>query len=347
MKKIAIIGGGIGGLLSAIQLARKYEVTLIERKCYPQHRVCGEYVSNEVLPFLSSCNVLPETLELPQINQFMLSSSSGRAVTLPLDMGGFGISRSTFDALLYEKAKALGVSFILNTEVSEAKFLDGKFLVNTTSGDLDSDFVIGAFGKRSKLDIHLRRPFVEKRSPYVGVKYHLKTDHPKQLIALHNFEGGYCGMSHVENDTVNLCYLVHRDLLRKHGTIEQLQKEVLSKNPFLRSVFENADFLFKKPETINEISFETKSPVENHIFMVGDAAGMITPLCGNGMAMAVRSSKLLCDLLLENDLNRDSLERAYEVVWKKYFTRKLWFGRQVQKLSTPSLQTSQLMWLYM
>ena len=57
--------------------------------------------------------------------------------------------------------------------------------------------------------------------------------------------------------------------------------------------------LFEKPEVINEITFEKQDPVSNHILMCGDAAGMITPLCGNGMAMAIHSAKILSGLIIE------------------------------------------------
>ena len=53
-----MVGGGLAGLISAIGLAEKgIGVTLIEKKSYPFHRVCGEYISNEVLPYLQSLNI--------------------------------------------------------------------------------------------------------------------------------------------------------------------------------------------------------------------------------------------------------------------------------------------------
>ena len=53
MTDAVIIGGGLAGLVSSIELARRgFSVIVIERKHYPFHRVCGEYVSNEVRPYL-------------------------------------------------------------------------------------------------------------------------------------------------------------------------------------------------------------------------------------------------------------------------------------------------------
>lgn len=50
---VLIIGGGLAGLASAIHLSQKgLNVTLIEKSAYPKHKVCGEYISNEILPYL-------------------------------------------------------------------------------------------------------------------------------------------------------------------------------------------------------------------------------------------------------------------------------------------------------
>jgi flavin-dependent dehydrogenase len=108
----------------------------------------------------------------------------------------------------------------------------------------------------------------------------------------------------------------------------------LFENPYLSAIFKNSEFLFEKPEIINEISFETKEPVWNHILMMGDAAGMITPLCGNGMAMAIHSAKILSELIRKTfesgNFNRAQLENQYTNSWNKTFKRRLWIGRQIQ-----------------
>jgi menaquinone-9 beta-reductase len=345
MKKIVIVGGGLAGLLSAVQLSRAgIECTLIEKREYPFHRVCGEYISNEVVPFLQSLDAFPEPLHPSSINRFQLSATNGKSSFLQLDLGGFGISRFAFDYFLYERAKALGVTFLLNTEVEQVDFNNEKFTIRCASISLEADVVIGSHGKRSKVDMALKRSFIQKRSPYVGVKYHVRTDFPTDLVALHNFEGGYCGANNVENDITNLCYLVHRDVVRKQGGIEALETQVLKSNPHLKYLFDNSDFLFDKPETINEITFETKEPVYNHMLMAGDAAGMITPLCGNGMAMAIHASKIVSDLIIQfckdKNYTRLQLESDYARKWKMLFERRLWQGRQIQKLFGSALASN-------
>lgn len=309
--------------------------TVLEKRSYPFHRVCGEYVSNETKPFLKRSQLFPGDFSPPEIHRFVMSSPSGNAGTTRLGMGGFGISRFVFDDFLYRNARAAGVEFYLNTEAGNIQFVEEKFHVSTAERIFEADLVIGAFGKRSKLDRVLDRPFVRRRSPYAAVKYHVRTDHPSDVIALHNFEGGYCGVSAVEGGTTNVCYLVHRDLLRKAGSISALEQEHLLKNPRLKELWRNAEFLFPRPEVINEISFETKSPVEDHVLFAGDAAGMIAPLCGNGMSMAIHSGVIVSGLasaFCRNAVTRSQLEKSYRSLWTKRFRNRLWYGRTVQKM---------------
>lgn len=338
MRDAIIVGGGLAGLVNALRLAKAgLDVLLIERKSYPFHRVCGEYISNEVVPFLQSIDAYPEKLKPASIKHFMLSACSGHYSTTSLGLGGFGISRYAFDQFLYERARQAGAKFLLETQVQDIIYKNDQFHVYLPQSEqLTAKVVIGAYGKRSRLDKQLQRAFIRQRSPYIGVKYHIKTAFPDDYIALHNFKGGYCGISRVENGTYNLCYLGSRASLRKYGNIKAMEEAVLYQNPFLREIFNRAEFLFDKPEVINEVSFASKKTVENHILMSGDTAGLITPLCGNGMAMAIHSAKILSELIIHHyhpvRFDRNALGREYTRQWQQLFAPRLWVGRNTQKL---------------
>lgn len=344
MKQVIIIGGGIAGLIAANVLAQKgFKCLVIERKAYPTHRVCGEYISNEATPYLKSLGLFPEKFNPPQITRFLLSSIGGKCETLPLDTGGFGISRFEFDNFLYDMARLRGVEFQLNTEVTNVDFQNQNFSVKTSQGAITAPVVLAAYGKRSRLDMQLKRNFVLQRSPYVGVKYHVAVDYPSDLISLHNFPGGYCGINSVEHGKINICYLSHRDNFRKFKTVDDIERHVLFTNPRLKETIVNATPLWEKPEVINEITFASKTPVEDHMLMIGDSAGMIAPLCGNGMAIAIHSAKLASDLVasfLEGQIDRNQLEENYRKVWKLHFSTRLLAGRTIQKLFGSSLASS-------
>src|SRR4051812_29820818 len=112
MKDIIIVGGGLAGLTNAIQLADAgLDVLVIEKKSYPFHRVCGEYISNETLPFLKSIGADLSVLFPSNINRLLVSSPGGSKMEMPLQMGGFGVSRYSLDNYLYSLALSRGVSF--------------------------------------------------------------------------------------------------------------------------------------------------------------------------------------------------------------------------------------------
>jgi len=338
MSEVLIVGGGLAGLTNAILLQKNgYQVRLIEKKKYPFHRVCGEYISNEVLPFLNSLNIGISELGPSRINRLAVTSVSGKILHSDLALGGFGISRFKLDDLLYQHAERLGVEFIFE-KVNDIQFAEGKFRISTSENKVfESPIAIAAYGKRSNLDQKLTRSFFYKRSPYLGVKYHIKTDLAGNLIRLDNFQGGYCGVSKVEDDKYCLCYLSETANLKKYSGIPEMEEQVLFRNPHLRNLFKNSEFLFEKPEVINEISFERKTLTENHLLFCGDSAGMITPLCGNGMAIAIHSGKILAESIMRfakigSEINRTGLEQEYKIRWEKQFALRLKSGRMIQKL---------------
>ncbi|MCE7057884.1 NAD(P)/FAD-dependent oxidoreductase [Algoriphagus sp. AGSA1] len=334
-RKIVVIGGGLAGLVSAYLLAKNgQQVLLVEKKHFPFHRVCGEYLSNEVLVFLKKEGLLPIHQDFPQISRFLFSDTSGKEVKVPLSLGGFGISRYVLDEYIYREVLKVGGEVKTGIQVESVSFngQERQFTVRLVGGEeFIGDYVIGAFGKRSKLDKVLKRAFIDKRSPYIGVKYHIKSDFIRDTVGLYNFKGGYCGINAIEDGKSNLCYLGNRDHLREYGSIPAMEREILWKNAGLKRLFSDSEFLFEKPEVINEINFEPKAPIENHILMAGDSAGLITPLCGNGMAMAIHSGKLAAEAILYGK-SRNEVEDKYRKDWNLNFRRRLWVGRKVQLL---------------
>lgn len=336
-ESVIIIGGGLAGLCASIHLAKaKIKTVIIEKHTYPRHKVCGEYISNEVLPYLKFLGFNPFDFGAKKISKFELTTSDNKSIKAKLPLGGFGMSRYQMDYQLFKIAKDTGVSFIYD-QVTNVEFKDDQFAVTTkTHGSYHSNLVIGAFGKRSNLDVELKRSFIKRKSPYLGVKIHVSGDFPEDKVALHNFRGGYCGVSKVENNHINLCYISSFEAFKPYKDIAAFQKDVLFKNKALAGLFSKSKVEFDTPLSISQISFKTKSPVERHILMCGDSAGMIHPLCGNGMGMAIRSAQLaaLCiiDYLQEKIETRTAMEKMYENMWQQNFRFRLMVGRTIAYL---------------
>lgn len=338
---LAIAGGGLAGLALSIQVARQgYKVILFEKEQYPFHRVCGEYISLESWDFLEELGVDLSSLDLPEIRKLIVSGVNGNCLKQHLPLGGFGISRYELDFMLAGLAGLNNVEVVENCKVNDIRFEDELFQIETTKGNYTSVQAAACYGKRSNLDIKWERPFAmakkNKLNNYIGIKYHVNTKFPADTIALHIFPDGYCGISKVEEDKYCLCYLTTAANLKKsNNDIVRMEHEILSRNPHLRKLFNDSIKLWKEPVIISQISFDEKSQVQDHILMIGDAAGMITPLCGNGMSMALHGSKLAAKQIIRFlgfAISRHEMEEQYAQDWKKIFSARLRTGRFIQRL---------------
>jgi menaquinone-9 beta-reductase len=336
---IAIIGGGLAGLAASILSAKAgYRTVLFEKEKYPYHKVCGEYISLESWDFIESLGLPLSNMKLPIIQQLNISSPNGKIFATRLPLGGFGISRYLLDYELSNIAKQVGVTVYEETKVTDIVFKDEGFTVQSSLHNTTAKFVLCSFGKRSNLDVKWNRQFVQQKpnklNNYIGVKYHIQTNHPANLISLHNFEDGYCGISQIEDEQYCLCYLTTAANLKKSGnSVQQMEQQILFQNPHLKKIFTEARFLYAAPVTISQISFEQKQQVENHMLMVGDTAGLITPLCGNGMSMALHAGKIsfeCANLFLQGKLSRQQMEEEYCAAWKQQFAARLRTGRLIQ-----------------
>ena len=337
---VAIAGGGLAGLALGIQCAQAgYRTILFEKEKYPFHKVCGEYISAESWNFLEELGVPLSQMNLPIIRRLLVTAPNGKELRQNLPLGGFGISRYKLDAMLADIARQNGVELSESTKVDGIKFGNEVFSLQSFGGSYHAKVVVGAFGKRTNLDVRWSRKFILKKhnklNNYIGVKYHIKTSWPEDLIALHNFENGYCGISKIEENKYCFCYLTAAKNLERWGnSIPEMEKQVLCRNRHLKMIFENAEKLSQSPVTISQISFDKKEQIHNHVLLVGDAAGMIAPLCGNGMSMALHGSKIAFEqinLFLQNKIARWQMEENYVSAWKKQFSGRLRTGRMVQR----------------
>jgi flavin-dependent dehydrogenase len=337
---VAIVGGGLAGLAAAIQLSKVgHSVILFEKEKYPFHKVCGEYVSLESWNFLAGLDLPLQQMQVPIIDRFLLTAPNGKAFRTELPLGGFGISRYRLDSLLENIAKQNGVFILEETKVDDVVFSGNNFTIHFHSKEIKAKVCCAAYGKRSNLDIKWKRNFLDtadkRLDNYVAVKYHIKTAWDRNVIGLHNFENGYCGISKIEEDKYCLCYMTNAENLKtNNNSIQQLEENILYQNPHLKKIFLNSQRCASFPVTISQINFNKKTQVENHVLMLGDSAGMITPLCGNGMSIALHTSKIAAGLItdyLRAKISRAEMEDQYKKLWAQHFAGRLKTGRTLQK----------------
>lgn len=335
---VAIIGGGLAGLALANDLAiRGRKVIVFEKGEYPRHKVCGEYISMESHGYLLRLCPQIGLLNLPSIKNFMLTTTGKSDYKTRLDLGGFGISRYLLENMLYEKAEEAGVKVVLNAKVEAVIHSSAnEKLIRTTTGNFTARLVSNATGRKSNFETK-EGGRKKSRINYVGVKYHIKTERDPEQIEIHNFPGGYCGISNIEDGKSCLCYIVNSEKLIQAGnSIPELERMFLFRNENLRKIFDSSSFLFKTPLTISGINFNIKSSVNDGIFYLGDSAGSISPITGNGMSMALRSSFVLAremENFFSGRITIGELNSNYSKFWRNEFESRIKFSRYLQKLS--------------
>ena len=339
MTQTAIIGGGLAGLSLAVQeAAAGRAVVVLEKETYPFHKVCGEYLSRESADFLTRIGVPLAALGLPDIRRLGVTAPDGTALHRPLGLGGVGVSRFFLDQYLVNLVRQHGGEVREGVRVTDVAFhaAADAFALETTAGPLRARLVAGAWGRRANLDVRLARPYLHAGGAnFIGVKHHLRLpDFPPDLIELHNFADGYAGMSRVEDGITCMAYLTTARNLKEAGSIAALEATVLRQNPALAARLQSAEFLWPQPLTIAQVTFARKAPVEQHLLLLGDAAGTIAPLAGNGMSMGLHAAYVLHGLLgafFDGSTGRAALEAAYTAAWDSRFRRRIWAGRTIQR----------------
>lgn len=347
---VAIIGGGPGGSTLAALLAMKgLDVALIERDTFPRDKLCGEFLSYDALPILEHLGITGAFDEAgaPSIRTCRLVGSR-RVVDIALPSPARGVSRLMLDPLIFRRASELGARTFEGWSAGSIVRSDQLFHVDVTRDDearrIDAEVVAGAWGKWGRFDLTLGRTFVTERSRHFGFKRHYEPLSPRDnsVIELHSFDGGYLGVSGVEGDRTNVCGLVHARRMQglKGGWVPFVDTIARQHHGF-NAVLEahrpaQSEFLSCEP-----VIFRGRSSVENGIFLLGDAAGLIDPLAGNGMTIAIQSALIAASAiegLVRGTLSRVEAESHYQEEHARWFAGRIRWSRRIAKLlSNPAL----------
>jgi len=334
-----VIGGGLAGCSAALQLSRRgHEVALFEKASYPRHKLCGEFLSPEAQSALRTLDVLDDVRAAGArpVEHAQLTGPSGATAEHALPGTALGLSRYRLDPLLFQRACAVGVDGRTGTKATavDGTLQDG-FAVEAGGDSFSARLVLGAYGRRGVLDRTLDRPFLDQKTGYVAFKAHYTgpPSAPPDGIEIHAAPGGYCGVGPVENDHANVCWIGRTDALRDAGgTPEAMLSSLRHQNPALEARMHPLTRTSEHFEAVSQVPLMSKSQFVHDVCMIGDSAGMIAPLCGDGMAMALDSAGLvapLADRFLEGTLSPPGFRRRYRQEWRSTFGRRLRIGRWV------------------
>ncbi len=328
--EVAIIGAGpAGSTLATLLASRGVQVALFDKDAFPRDKLCGEFLSYDALPILEPLGIIDpiDAAGSPRIERCRVVGV--RTYEFEFPHPARGVSRLFLDDLLVRTAIARGAT--LHTE--------------TVAQLPDAKVIVGAWGRWGRFDRELGRSFVNTRDRNFGFKRHYTADRQPpaaSVIDLYSFKRGYLGVNAVEGGITNICGLVHATRLEGHkGRWEAFIEELRAEEPRLEKLYAHhlpaqEHFLSSEP-----VIFRARSAVEDGVFMIGDASGVIDPLTGNGMAMAIQSALLVAPhvmRLLEHPSLRREIENDYRETHRKFFAPRIAWSRRVARLlSRPRL----------
>ena len=345
---VAVVGGGpAGSTLAALLAGRGFSVAIIDRDVFPRDKLCGEFLSYDALPVVDALGVLAQidAHGAPRIEMCRIVGAR-RTYEFAFPHAARGVSRLLLDDLLLRAAVSRGAEALdgwTATQIANDLVTIERDGVTRT---LRPRVIAGAWGRWGRFDQQLGRAFVRDRSHRnFGFKRHYRVAgrglRVADVIELYSFRRGYLGVSAVEGGITNICGLVHASRLTGHkGRWESFVDEIRGEEPVLERLyaqFEPAQegFLSSEP-----VIFRGRSAVEGGIFMIGDASGIIDPLTGNGMAMAIQSA-LLAAMHVARLLGgeaRTRVEDAYRSAHRAMFAHRIaWARRSAWMLSRPWL----------
>jgi flavin-dependent dehydrogenase len=289
-----ILGGGPAGSAVAITLARAGEPPLVlERQRETGDALCGGFLSWHSLALLDRLGLAK--LRGATVDQVRLFARTGSA-SARLPRQALGVSRRQLDSALLAHAESLGARVERGVIARE---LDGR-TIRTDGESFAPDRLLLATGKHDVRGGGRPKP---DGDPALGLRVRLGlapalTRLVESAIELHLFDRGYAGLVLQEDGSANLCLAVRKSRLNEEGgpraLLDAIGREVPALGERLAWLADDPDI-----DAIASIPYGWRATeTAPCIYRLGDQAGVMPSLAGEGMGIALTSGILAGEAVL-------------------------------------------------
>lgn len=288
--EIAVVGGGPGGCWSAILLARLgHSVTLIDPQA-PWEKPCGGGVTTKAL---HQFKIFSEGVPFKTVEKITVFFGDKTSVSVEPRLPLVVLSRKELGQHLLDEAARAGVRF-LHDRVTQIKDDGRRWQVKTKVTAVEADFVVGADGATS----FVRRTLGTALPPEdlcITLGYFIPRDVPATMKiffvpALEGYIWSFPRPNHISYG-----------LITRSGPGRTAKAKELLSNFILADlgaeVMEDAEFYSAPVPCLSPQSWKTNVVAGNRWALVGDAAGLVDPITGEGIYFAFRSAEILANTI--------------------------------------------------
>ena len=289
-----VVGAGPAGAAAAIGLARaEAKILLLERARETGDALCGGFLSWQSLARLEALGIAPDALGGQVVRSVRLFTGKRHSETA-LPKAAMAISRHRLDSMLQAAAIAAGAALERGVH---ATTIEGGAVQTRDGATLSAPSLFLAAGKHGFRGFPREPAAWQQRDPVMGLRLRLPQSAALDrlvgdAVELHLFDRGYAGLVRQEGGSANLCLAVHKSRLdAAGGQPTALLRALGDAHPMLGERLAHADWT-QNIDAIGHVPYGWRThDTAPGLFRLGDQAGVIPSLAGEGMGLALASAE--------------------------------------------------------
>lgn len=316
---IIIVGAGPAGCAAAHQLSGKgFRIALLEKSSFPRDKICGDALSPDVVKQLQILDpLLAEKFQMESSTSacygLRLFAEGGHFLDLPFPQVSdsaapcYVMRRMDFDHFLFKAIEAKKDIHIYENAALKALHIDADGVkAETDSLKLEAKVILAADGAQSRVRSLLGMAGIDKKHHCAGLRQYYKGVQglgPKGQLELHFYPEiapGYFWIFPLSEDEANVGIgMISEALSAEKIKLRERLEHTLKNHPQLKERFSRAEAL-EKPQGFGlPLGSLKRSCSGERYLLLGDAAGLIDPLSGEGIGNALRSGRVAAEHLLK------------------------------------------------